>query len=101
MNIAHDAARSLIDMKEAGNVVIAAMFVILGTCVAHSETNRSEQTEQTLIKIERELARASVDLNPAPYDRYWSDDFIGTAASGGRYTKEQHRASLTGGKLKF
>jgi hypothetical protein len=101
MNTTRDNARSLIGMKDARNVVIAAILISVATCLAQGEANADEQSEQTLIKIERELARASVDLDPVPYDRYWSDNFVGTIASGGRYTKDQHRASLTGGKLKF
>lgn len=80
---------------------VAATVIILATGVICGESNPNEHAAQTLIKIERELARASVDLDPAPYDLYWSDDFVGTIASGGHYTKEQHRASLTSGKLKF
>jgi len=80
---------------------IAAILVILASSFARADTNADERVEQELINIERELARASVNLDPVPYDRYWSDDFVGTLASGGQYTKQQHRASLTSGKLKF
>src|SRR5438105_4692206 len=60
-----------------------------------------ERTVEDLTQIERVLAKASVGLDPAPYDRYWADDFIGIDASGNSYTKGEHRAALTSGKLKF
>src|SRR5438045_349956 len=91
----------VVGVKHAGYIAIAVSLVILALRVAEGETDADEQSKQTLIKIEQELARASLDLDPAPYDRYWADNFIGTIASGGRYTKKQHRASLTSGKLKF
>jgi len=80
---------------------IAAASVILATSFARADTTADQRTEQELINIGRELARASLNLDPVPYDRYWSDDFIGKLASGSQYTKQQHRESLTSGKLKF
>ena len=90
-----------VGVKHARYIAIAVSLVILALRIAEGETDADEQSKQTLIKIEQELARASLDLDPAPYDRYWADNFVGTIASGGRYTKKQHRASLTSGKLKF
>jgi ketosteroid isomerase-like protein len=69
--------------------------------VKRTKTAQPGGAEQVLMRIERELARASVKLDPAPYDRYWADDFSGIDAAGGFYTKAEHRAALTGGKLKF
>src|ERR687885_3493 len=80
-------------------VLLCASLLALATAsVTHGEGNSDEQI---LIRIERELARASVNLDPAPYDRYWADDFRGVDAAGGFYTKAEHRAALTSGRLKF
>jgi len=48
---------------------IAAASVILATSFACADTTADQRTEQELINIGRELARASLNLDPVPYDR--------------------------------
>jgi|SRR5882724_11335721 hypothetical protein len=86
--------------------IICLALLTVATRFVLAETNNTsakgdEETIETLSNIERELARASVNLDPAPYDRYWSDDFVGVGQSGATYTKGEHRSSLASGKVKF
>lgn len=84
-------------------LVAALMALAAASATAQLKRTKTAQpggAEQVLMRIERELAQASVNLDPAPYDCYWADDFSGIDA-GGFYTKAEHRAALTGGKLKF
>ena len=85
--------------------LITALVLSAASAVAaqtkHARVARPDSEEQVLMRIERELARASVNLDTAPYERYWADDFRGVDAGGGFYTKAEHRAALTSGKLKF
>lgn len=87
------------------SLLVAALTVLAASAavaqVKRTKTARPRGAEQVLMRIERELARASVNLDPAPYDRYWADDFGGVDAGGGFYTKAEHRAALVSGKLKF
>ena len=84
---------------------VIALVTILASTISQVQakgTRSEEKTKQALIQIERELERASLNLDPLPYDRYWADDFVGITNDGfAANAKVQHRAVLTSGKIKF
>jgi len=83
--------------------VIALVTIFASIVQVQAKGARSEEkTKRLLIQIERDLEQASMNLDPAPYDRYWADDFVAIMNEGFRTTaKTEHRAALTGGKIKF
>lgn len=87
-------------------VFVAVLLIALASSPGTAKDKRDKregEAEQTLMRIERELGNATLNLDPAPYDRYWADDFILVTSTGEFSTdaKAQHRAALTGGKIKF
>jgi ketosteroid isomerase-like protein len=89
-------------------VFVAVLLIALASSLATAKskgkrTKRESEAEQTLMRIERELGNATLNLDPAPYDRYWADDFVMVTPAGqfAADAKAQHRAALTGGKIKF
>lgn len=89
-------------------VFVAFLLIALASPLATAKVKgkrakRESEAEQTLMRIERELGNATLNLDPAPYDRYWADDFVLVTPAGEFSTdaKAQHRAALTGGKIKF
>lgn len=88
------------------NVFAAVLLTALASSLAAAKSKRAKresEAEQTLMRIERELGNATLKLDPAPYDRYWADDFVLVTPAGefSAGAKAQHRAALTGGKIKF
>src|SRR5437868_433532 len=79
----------------------AILILCCLTIAAPAVAARRAAVPAQLEKIERDLAQASVRNDPAPYDRYWCDDFLGVAPDGSTYSKAEHRATLTGGKIHF
>lgn len=61
----------------------------------------SQTVATRLEAIERRLERASVALDPKPYEEFWAPDFVGIGPDGSSYTKAQHLAALTGGHVHF
>lgn len=88
-------------MKRVYVVALLTIFVSI-IQVDGKGIKSEEKTKQLLIQIERDLENASMNLNPAPYDRYWADDFVAIMNEGfNPNAKAEHRAALTGGKIKF
>ena len=82
--------------------LIALTMSLAAAQVKSNKSSPNRRVEQILTQIERELGKGTLNLDPIPYDRYWADDFVGLdGATGETWTKAQHRAALTSGKLKF
>ena len=88
-------------MKRAYLIALVTILATVGQVQARV-TRSEEKTKQLLIQIERDLEQASMNLDPAPYDLYWADDFVAIMNEGFHTgAKAEHRAALTGGKIKF
>jgi len=85
-------------------VYVIALLTIFASIIQVDAkgTKSEEKTKKLLIQIERDLENASMNLNPVPYDRFWADDFVAIVNEGfNPNAKAEHRAALTGGKIKF
>ena len=90
-------------MRQLYVIGLIVLFAFTSNPVrAKAKTTDDEKTKQLLIQIERNLGQASLNLDPAPYERYWADDFVAIMNEGlNPNAKAEHRAALTGGKIKF
>src|ERR1051325_3576538 len=89
-------------MKLSYAAVLFATLVLISGQVQAKEKKSDARTRELLIQIERDLEKASLNLDPAPYERYWADDFVAIMNEGlNPKAKAEHRAALTGGKIKF
>jgi ketosteroid isomerase-like protein len=84
---------------------MAVIFLLLSSAFlafGQSKTSNSNTgAKKELIQIERDLAKASLALDAAMYNRIWADDMIAVNPAGIIYTKTEDQAALKSGKLKF
>lgn len=74
--------------------------LVLTATMATAAPNTPRVADE-LMALEIKLEKASVALDPRPYDEIWSKDFVGIGPDGSTYNKTQHRSALTGGHVRF
>src|SRR6476620_9554286 len=81
--------------------VMILLFAFMSGAIQINDRKTATSSETELMQIERDLAKASLALDAATYDRIWADDMMAVNPGGIIYTKAEDQAALKSGKLKF